>query len=293
MQEIKYKNTHSLVNIKLIILFLSTITLLNSCKKDNLQSIPSYISISEISFNTDPETEGANTHNITDVWLYVDNQFRGTFELPATIPLLHKDSTTIKVFAGIKDNGISGTRVMYYFYKSYEENVFLEEDEVTTISPKFEYITSAEFKEEGFDRVTRIVNTTPNSEVDLEEIKIDPNNHYGSGTLDGNHLTFEIAIDSIVDLPQGGSPVYMELDYKSSHQLLVGAYINYAQTVVNSELLWITPKEDWHKIYVNMTKTVSESIDNEGISFYINMFRTDTNETAWFLFDNIKIIYQK
>ena len=83
----------------------------------------------------------------------------------------------------------------------------------------------------------------------------------------------------------------MEMDYKTNQTLLVGSYINYPQTVANNSLLWVTPKEEWNKIYINMTKTVSEAINNTSIKFYINMFRTDTTEASSFQFDNIKIIY--
>ena len=104
-------------------------------------------------------------------------------------------------------------------------------------------------------------------------------------------MTFEVSTDDLEDLPQSGSPVYMEMDYKSNQTFLVGAYINYPQTVDNHDLLLITPKEEWHKIYINMTKTVSESIGNNSIKFYINMFRIDTTETSWLKFDNVKIVY--
>ena len=72
---------------------------------------------------------------------------------------------------------------------------------------------------------------------------------------------------------------------------MIGAYINYPLSVINRELLWVTPKEDSNKIYINMTQTVSESIDNDAIKFYINMFRTDTTQDAWIKFDNLKIVY--
>ena len=67
-------------------------------------------------------------------------------------------------------------------------------------------------------------------------------------------------------MPQVGAPVYIELDYKCNHDFMVGAYINYPFSVVNRELLWVTPKEDWNKIYINMTQTVSQSIDNNSIN---------------------------
>ena len=93
------------------------------------------------------------------------------------------------------------------------------------------------------------------------------------------------------DLPQVGSPVYLEMDYKCNHNVVAGAYVNYLTTVVNKNLVNITPKEDWHKIYINLTKTVSEAIGNQSIKFYLNLHRTDTTDAVWFKFDNLKLVY--
>ena len=92
-----HKNTHSFVNITYI--FLIIFFFLSSCDKDEeIQEIPSYIHIEDITLTTNPN-EGLNTHNITDVWIYVEGdseiEFRGAYPLPSTIPILKKDSTKI------------------------------------------------------------------------------------------------------------------------------------------------------------------------------------------------------
>ena len=128
-----HKNTHSFVNIPF--LFLISLFFISSCDKNkDIQEIPSYIHIEDINLTTN-SSEGANTHNITDVWVYVESdteiEFRGTYPLPATIPLLKTDSTKIYIRAGIKDNGIAGTRVKYSFYKTFETDIFLVKDMLT------------------------------------------------------------------------------------------------------------------------------------------------------------------
>lgn len=285
----KLKNTHSFVNITMFFISIIVVTI-SSCKKnENIQEIPSYISIEYVNLET-ISNQGSNTHNITDVWLYVNDQFRGAYELPATIPILQKDSNNLKIFAGIKDNGITSTRVRYHFYKSYEEDVFLVEDSVVEITPTFSYTNNSIIESENFEGVGTNIDTTLSSEIDFEVIT-ENGNKLAYVLLSGGNHVFEAATEDFEGLPQAGSPVYLELDYQSNHTALIGAYVNYSQTVVNKDLVWVSPKEDWNKIYINMTKTVSEAIDNESIKFYINMFRTDTTEDAWMKFDNLKIIY--
>ena len=288
----KFKNTHFFVNIKkkcIISLFIS-ISLFSCEKNKNIQEIPSYLSVSNIDLVTNLD-QGKNTHKIIDIWLYVNDQFQGAYELPAVIPLLHKDTNNIKMFAGIKDNGIASTRVRYHFYKSFEKNVFLVEDSIVNIQPSFRYTDNAIVEYENFEGVGTNIDTTLKSEIDFE-VKTENGNSFGYAHLTGDYLKFEASTDDFENLPQQGSPVYLELDYQSNHTALIGAYINYPTSVINRDLVWISPKEeDWNKIYINMTKTVSEALGNNSIKFYINVFRTDTTKEAWIKFDNLKIIY--
>ena len=77
----KFKNTHILVNIKRKCIILFLFLFLFSCEKNkNIQEIPSYLNVSNIDLVTNLD-QGKNTHKITDVWLYVNDQFRGTFEI--------------------------------------------------------------------------------------------------------------------------------------------------------------------------------------------------------------------
>lgn len=285
-----FKNTQNFVNITMFFITL-TFVFLTSCEKhDIIQEIPSYISVNNVNVSTSTN-QGSNTHNITDVWIYVNDQFRGAYEIPATIPILQKDSNNIKIFAGIKDNGITSTRVRYHFYKSYEENVFLVEDSIIEITPTFTYTSSSTIESENFEGVGTNIDTTLSSEVDFEVIT-ENGNKFAYVLLSGNNHVFEAATEDFEGLPQAGSPVYLELDYQSNHTALIGAYVNYSQTVVNKDLVWVSPKEEeWNKIYINMTKTVSEAINNNSIKFYVNIFRSDTTEDAWMKFDNLKIIY--
>ncbi len=285
----KLKNTHSFVNIRMFFISIIVVTL-SSCKKnENIQEIPSYISIEYVNLET-ISNQGANTHNITDVWIYVNDQFRGAYELPSTIPILQKDSNNLKIFAGIKDNGITSTRVRYHFYKSYEEDVFLVEDSVIEITPTFSYTNNSIIESENFEGVGTNIDTTLSSEIDFEVIT-ENGNKLAYVLLSGGNHVFEAATEDFEGLPQAGSPVYLELDYQSNHTALIGAYVNYSQTVLNKDLVWVSPKEEWNKIYINMTKTVSEAINNKSIKFYVNIFRPDTTEDAWMKFDNLKIIY--
>jgi len=51
---------------------------LSSCNVINPEEkIPAYINIAAINLETDEATQGAATKNISDAWIYIDDQFIG------------------------------------------------------------------------------------------------------------------------------------------------------------------------------------------------------------------------
>ena len=109
-------------------------------------------------------------------------------------------------------------------------------------------------------------------------------------SLSTSNINFEISTQKLIH-PQQGAPVYLEIDYKSSTEFLVGMYINYSQDVVRRDLLWVTPKQEWNKIYINLTQTVSESIGAESFKVFLNMRRNEPSLSEEINFDNLKILY--
>ena len=76
-----------------------------ACKKENLT--PAYIKINDIELNN------SSTDKITDAWVYIENQLQGVYELPAKFPVLETGVKEIRIKAGIKNNGISSSRIFF------------------------------------------------------------------------------------------------------------------------------------------------------------------------------------
>ena len=92
------------------ITYLLILLVLSSCQKEDTGGIPTYLKIDNITLD-----EGNTTSNITDAWVYVNGQLQGVYELPAKFPVLEQGNTDIKVYAGIKNNGIAARRVHILF----------------------------------------------------------------------------------------------------------------------------------------------------------------------------------
>jgi len=272
------------------ITYLLILFVLASCQKEDTGAIPTYVKINSIEL-------GYNTSSyITDAWVYINGQLQGVYELPAKFPILEKGNTNIKVYAGIKNNGIASDRVIYPFYSADTINKVLTINSTTEIEPTVNIKENIDGKFEDFDNGYSF-----NADTRFQKLANGPYGDYGSLSLnllsdadsifitEINYKDFPLSFDNV---PQQGSPIYMELDYKTSTSFLVGIYINSPNSpTLEKGLLWINQKEDWNKIYIDLTQTVSEAIGAETFSIFIRMQRDNNLDENKLDFDNIRIVH--
>jgi hypothetical protein len=255
-----------------------------SCQKEDTEGIPTYLKIDNITLD-----EGNTTSNITDAWVYVNDQLQGVYELPAKFPVLEEEIQTVRIKAGIKVNGIASSRIANPFYTSYYEDITFTPNETKTITPIVSYLNGIDFFLEDFEG--------SGLEIDTDSLSFTRDNidgltgNYGKITLKDSMYISEITTFELKNLPQAGAPVFLELDYKSNTQFLVGVYVNYPQSVIQKDLLWINPKQEWNKIYVNLTTTISEGINASSFKLFIGMKRDFELEKNELYFDNLKVVY--
>ena len=258
-----------------------------SCQKEETGGIPTYIEITSVEL-------GANTtSNITDAWVYINGQLQGTYELPAKFPVLEQGNTNIKVYAGIKNNGIGSNRVIYPFYSADIIDELLNVNSTTKINPTVNIKENIKGQFDDFDNGYSF-----NTDACFQVLSGGPYGNYGSLSLSNsdsiliteiNYQDFPLSFDNV---PQQGSPTYLELDYKNNTSFLIGMYINFPNSpTLEKGLLWINPKLDWNKIYIDLTQSVSEAIGAETFSIFIKMQRDSNLVQNKLDFDNIRIIH--
>ena len=268
--------------------YLLILLVLSSCQKEDIGGIPTYLKIDNITLD-----EENTTSNITDAWVYINGQLQGVYELPAKFPVLEQWNTDIKVYAGIKNNGIAAERTAYPFYNPYTINTELSINSTIVINPEISIKENINGQFDDFDNGYSF-----NSDICFQVLSDGPYGKYGSLSLADSDsiLITEIKYQdfplSFENVPQQGSPTYMELDYKNNTSFLVGMYINSPNSpTLEKGLLWINPKEDWNKIYIDLTQTVSEAIGAETFSIFIKMQRDSNLDENKLDFDNIRIIH--
>ena len=214
--------------IKKLLTISILIGLISSCQKeDAVDGIPSYIKIDAIDLiDTTEYNNGYTTQLLTDAWVRINGIDKGIYELPANFPVLDKGNVEIRIYGGIKDNGIAAQRVNYPFYNSYIENIFLKEDSITTITP----ILSVKENIEGqFDDFDESYSFNYDS-CCFQKLNNGEYGNYGSMFVSDSIFSTEIKYQdsplSFDNVPQQGSPAYLELDYKNNTRCLIGLYIN-------------------------------------------------------------------
>ena len=274
-------------------------------KFDGEQTVPSYIRVDSLDFITEYTTQGTSVQSFVDVWVYVDDDLIGGFEMPATIPILSEGIHRLDLRPGIKLNGISETRSPYpcitpVIFEEFE----LIKDSVREVTGTSEYYSNAVFVwMEDFEDASLAIHPTSSSDTGMVRTQpagapgafIDVESQYsGISYLDKTRNFLELVSDD--GNGQGfvfdrGDFVFLEIHFKTDVPILVGAYIKKTDnTVEDRAFLVINTSDTWKKIYINFTPMVNETNDAENFKIYLQAQLGTADAAAEVLLDNIKLV---
>lgn len=273
--------------------------MLSACYKfDGNQTIPSYLKIDTVLLNTYYPDQGSNSNAVKDVWVYVNDQQIGAFELPAKFPVLAMENQKLEIRPGIKVNGISSTRAPYPFYKPiiYNEFLFIPDSTMSIINPTTEYYSNVNFMwMEDFEHAgislsessssdTVIVRTQPGSNPD-------GNSRYsGLISLNINERVYSATSANSYPIPNQGSPTLLEVDFKTNNFINVGIIVQENSNFIKIPLVILNHSETWNKIYVNLGPNLSLHPNATDFKvFFESVLENDLTSSSIYL-DNIKLI---
>jgi len=285
---------------KFSLVFIALSVLLSSCKEDITAS---WLKIDQIDLITNTTTEGINSHDITDAWVFMDSQPLGVFELPCEIPILAEGEHDFIIFAGIKSNGINATRIKYPFYTPTEFSLTLVKGETVNYTPSVSYKSDLAFvAREDFEDTGIIL--SPSSEYDTTKVHIISKSNYpdivkygdncGRMTLTSIDTIIQVFTDLTNDIPQG--EVFMELDYMNTNTFAVGLITQTASTYTNNEpFIQINSQDEselkWKKIYLDLTEYLNYLDNAIYYEYYIVSALDESNSAGVVYLDNIKILH--
>ena len=262
-----------------------------SCNKDKLKAPESsFLVVDPVNLITTP-SQGTNSHKITDIWYYVDGQFKGIFPVGSVMPIVSSGSADITLFAGIKNNGISATRAPYALYNSVTVKQNVEPGKTYTVSPNFEYNTGAFFYYcDNFETMGSYFSRAGDS---FYVYTADPSKTFG-GTGQSVYMsmndakpTAEMLQTTPYFLPSGGATIYLELNYKCNQPFTVGVIGGGTE---RRTALTVNKSEDWNKIYISLTNVVSTQPTYSSYQVFIHADKHVASPAIYI--DNVKLIYQ-
>lgn len=275
---------------------------------------PYYIRIDSIPFtdsltNTVGRNQGKNTQQITDAWVFANGDFIGAYELPAVIPVpASGPNVTFTIEPGVFSDGIKDYRISYPFYKGLNKVITLSEGVVVPVSFRttykkangnlkdpFPYLFDFESQVDSL-QFTGTNNNTGTFGRSIQAGEVYPDGGAYSFKLAGRSASssgvVEVTTVNQVRLPQDGSPIYLELNYKATANLLVG--LNFFSSTQGTtgyiyDLNLLPTNGRWRKIYVSL---VDEALTAPQKSNFKLSFRVTGAKAAtdYVLLDNLRLM---
>ncbi|MBX2927704.1 MAG: hypothetical protein KF852_07720 [Saprospiraceae bacterium] len=268
------------------------------------EPIPGYIVVQPFQITTNPFTQGSNSARITEVWASSGTDFIGVYSLPATIPVIAEGLQTVVLQAGIKDNGVGALPEIYPFYAPVSVQVDFQPNGTTTFSPVTSYLPETRFAFiedfEGPEHIFRELRVGA-PELAMQRSTESPFEGQASGliSLDSANNLVEIAAWPRFSNLNSNSPfVYLEMNYKSEVAMLVGLVGYVSGGPATGFTVYETgffAREDWNKIYFNLSQVIFESRFDEYqivIQAAIPIENgTPVRKTAKVWLDNVKLVH--
>lgn len=273
-------------------------------KMEGGQTIPSYLKIDSVFIDAYYPVEGSSSQEITDVWVYVDDQQLGVFELPALFPVLKNGKHRLEIRPGIKLNGISSTRVPYPFYKPiiYDNFNFVPDSVMNLGVIQTVYQENIRFAwMEDFEGSSISIIESESSDTTIERTK--PANSPEAFLSENSSFSGKIVITSdkpvfwgysfnAFDLPRDGTPILLEINFKTNNSMVVGVLSNSPDGFKWDDLIYLNHSETWNKIYINIAPTTSRYPNAYDFKIYFRAAKESGLEKGEIFIDNIKLIHR-
>ncbi|HPQ09036.1 MAG TPA: hypothetical protein PK995_07385 [Bacteroidia bacterium] len=270
------------------------------CNKSKLKApVPFYLNIPSVSVYT-VSGQGTTNHKITEIWIYENGQFKGVYPIGRNIPITSQPAR-IKMFAGIRKDGLSALRIIYPFYAPIEIDTTANENQILYRSLSFNYKSGINFKwMEDFENFGGIggITIVKGTGSDTNLIILDKSVNPSADVFEGNKC-MKIVTDanrpyaylvSANTYTLSYDATYLELNYKCNQSFEIGLY---SGVLVKSVITLVSTNGEWNKIYLDLTPYLSlmgGTSTNNNIGIYFKVTKESSVSQAEILMDNIKLI---
>lgn len=270
------------------------------CVKNN--EAPVWLEVNKWTLEANPNSQnpvGELSHALTDAAIYVNDQFKGIFELPVKIPLLDvTGAAKVSIFPVVVNNGISATKKLYPFTETYYEDVVFVQNQTVMVNPRTRYYKDCQFWIEDFEDAAVQIETDDNSLASFEKgsdpAKLKYGNYYGLAELNTSKNLLLAYTNGKIPLPRG-KEVYLEIDYRSTNSLVTGLIEVSATNIQDHVNIQMNAQPAasvvWKKIYIDLKELVGATPNAEYYEVSFSAQLGDGLSSSEIIIDNVKLIH--
>jgi hypothetical protein len=262
--------------------------------QDNDSFNPAYLIIDSVDLVTTSD-QGYASHQITDIWISIDERNLGVYTLPARIPIIVSgEEMNIRINAGVKPNGTKNQSLPYPFYDPIELEMNLSEGEEFKYEPTFNYRSDARFDiVEDFENSTLFIKDLDgNIETFVTRSDQEKNGGNFSGLIelanDKRIAEFTTNTEFLSSNNSGGA-TFLEFDYLSDVNLVSGYIVETDHETINGYVAVFFPNNEWTRVYIDLTDFVATpQVNKYQITFLMEHEGTGTSQI---FLDNVKLVH--
>ncbi len=276
---------------------------LNSCSVFDPGEIePGYIVVEDIMVYEPGNNSQVTTHDVRDIWAYLDGQALGVFPYPGHIPVIpanNGETSSLQFLAGIRDNGIASYLTLYPFLEFYELDQVILPGKTYKITPVYKYRSNVVMRfNEGFEHISNTfgfdLDKDPESMITQSAEKVRSGSYAAMLSVNKDHPILESANTTpLLNLPIDGKSIYIELDYLADQDFffgMIGYDENTGSQGIKSYYLGMKENSDWQKVYINITEELSSS-KFDAYRFFFSLQLDSDKENAKVYLDNVKLLH--
>ena len=258
---------------------------------------PTTISLQPFVFNVQPG-QGTANNRITEVWVYANNKFLGAFTPPTNIYYLEEGTTTFEFRPGIRNNGILSDAIPYPLFSSYSIDLEASPGAVFEVNPITSYLSSVEFPFladfELDNPFTDNRDTVSASMLVRSSVEVFEGSFSGQITMSEEAYFIEVGNAlALSNLPADGTPIYLEMRYKSEVEMSIGLLgSNLMGQSFSNFFYLVNPSAEWNMLYIELTDIiVASDLDSYKLLFRSLYPLNATKPEHNIFIDNIKLVY--
>ncbi len=264
----------------------------SQCKKAD---VPTYLHIPSYIFSV-RAGEGTSNQKFTEAWVYNDETLIGVYDLPAVVPFIDEGNANIQIFPGIKNNGMSNSRIKYVFSPSFDTTILATPGDSISVVPKFEYYEEAQIEELGFESGNFLVALPGNngsfSAITDPEVVFE-GNRCGKGVIDVTQNRLYYMRDENLEYV-AGNYYFLEMNYSANNKFSVGLLITEGGIESKYFALIVNPTQSavgspsWNKIYIDFGDLPNKHPQATSFKFFVEMIPDESGKACELYLDNMK-----